>query len=241
MMTVLGSSVVASAQEKILKIGLEGTYAPFSYRDKNKLTGFEVEYGRKLAKEMGMKPEFVQTKWDSLIAGLDSDKYDIILNNVQKTPERESKYSFGSPYVYSKTVLITNKKNKNLNSLNDINGKKFAQSATSNYGQTVKNAGAKIVPINGFPEAMKLVESNRVDGTINDKGAFSIWQESHPKANVRSISLDEEIKPVAAYPVLAKDDDKLRNKLVKAQKKLREDGTLKKLSEKFFKTDLTNE
>ena len=61
-----------------LTIGLEGTYAPFSYRKDGKLEGFEVELGKALAKKIGVKAKFVPTQWDSLIAGLGSQ------NNPQR-------------------------------------------------------------------------------------------------------------------------------------------------------------
>nr|MWN20680.1 transporter substrate-binding domain-containing protein [Leuconostoc lactis] len=53
-----------------LTIGLEGTFAPFSYRQNGQLTGFEVDLSTAIAKKLGLKPKYVQTKWDSLIAGL---------------------------------------------------------------------------------------------------------------------------------------------------------------------------
>lgn len=92
-----------------LTIGLEGTFAPYSYRKDGKLTGFEVELGKQLAKEMGLKAKFVPTKWDGLIAGLDTGKYDVVLNNVTITKERKEKYLFSKPYIYSHFALITKK------------------------------------------------------------------------------------------------------------------------------------
>ena len=60
-------------------IGTEGTFAPFSYHDDNdNLVGYDVEVSEALAKELGVKVKFVEVKWDSLIAGLDSDKYDLV-------------------------------------------------------------------------------------------------------------------------------------------------------------------
>ena len=102
-----------------LTIGLEGTFAPYSYRKDGKLTGFEVELGKQLAKEMGLKAKFVPTKWDGLIAGLDTGKYDVVLNNVTITKERKEKYLFSKPYIYSHFALIT-KKGTDLSKLKQI-------------------------------------------------------------------------------------------------------------------------
>ena len=73
-----------------LTVGLEGTYAPYSYRENGKLTGFEVDLARDLAKKMGYKVKFVPTKWDSLIAGVGSKKFDVAINDIAMTPERQS-------------------------------------------------------------------------------------------------------------------------------------------------------
>ena len=65
-------------------IGTEGTFAPFSYHDDNdNLVGYDVEVSEALAKEL-------EVKWDSLIAGLDSDKYDLVTNQVAITAERKN-------------------------------------------------------------------------------------------------------------------------------------------------------
>ena len=92
-----------------LTVGLEGTYAPYSYRQNGKLTGFEVELAQQLAKKMGYKVKFVPTKWDSLIAGVGAKKFDLAINDIAMTPERKKAYRFSDPYIYSKSALIMKK------------------------------------------------------------------------------------------------------------------------------------
>ena len=78
-------------ENKEIVIGTEGTFAPFSYHDDNdNLVGYDVEVSEALAKELGVKVKFVEVKWDSLIAGLDSDKYDLVTNQVAITAERKN-------------------------------------------------------------------------------------------------------------------------------------------------------
>ena len=224
--------------KKTLTVGLEGTYAPFSYRQDGNLTGFEVELAKAVANEMNYKIKFEQTKWDSLIAGLDAKRYDVVFNNISKSSEREKSYSFGDAYLYSHTVLIQ-AQNSNLNKLADIKAKRFAQSPSSNYGQTAKKAGAEIVSVPGFSEAISLISSNRADGTLNDLSAFTIWESENNNTGIKAVSMDDEIEPVAAYPLFTKNNTKLRDKVNVALEKLRDNGVIKELSEKFFKTDLT--
>ena len=88
-------------------IGAEGTFAPFSYHDDNdNLVGYDVEVSEALAKELGVKVKFVEVKWYSLIAGLDSDKYD-----------------FSIPHTYSYPAIITKKYNTEITKMRDIKGR----------------------------------------------------------------------------------------------------------------------
>lgn len=85
-------------QKGALKIGLEGTYPPFNYQDESgKLTGFEVELAQALAKELGVKAEFQPTKWDGILAALESRRLDVAINQVTISEERKKKYDFTTP------------------------------------------------------------------------------------------------------------------------------------------------
>ncbi|HEY4399383.1 MAG TPA: transporter substrate-binding domain-containing protein [Lactobacillaceae bacterium] len=222
-----------------LTIGLEGTYAPFSYRDGDKLTGYDVDVATAVAKKLDLKPKFVQTKWDSLIAGLNSNRYDVVFNNVGITPERQKAYLFSTTYVYSKTVLIKKADDKNLTGIADIKGKKFAQTTTSNYGQIAQDNGAKIVAAPGFVEALNLITSNRADGTLNDLGAYNVWKKENHDTKTVAVDLSKEVPAEPAAPILNKKSTDLQKQINTAIKALKQDGTLKKLSEKYFDADLT--
>ncbi|MGR8823360.1 transporter substrate-binding domain-containing protein [Leuconostoc citreum] len=223
-----------------LTIGLEGTFAPFSYRQDGKLTGFEVDLSTAIAKKLDLKPKYVQTKWDSLIAGLGSKRYDVIFNDVGVTPERQQAYRFSTPYLYAKTVLIKRKNNTQLNSLADLKGKKMAQSTTSNFGVLAKKSGAEIVAVPGMTEAMNMVTTQRADGALNDLGAYATWQKANPDADMTAIDLSKESPAAPAAPLLAKNNKKLQQRIDQAIADLKQDGTLQKLSLTYFNADLTN-
>ncbi|MHA3066980.1 transporter substrate-binding domain-containing protein [Lacticaseibacillus saniviri] len=222
-----------------LTIGLEGTFQPYSYHDNGKLTGFEVELGRDIAKKLNLKPKFVETKWDSLIAGLDVDKYDLVLNNVAITPERQAKYAFTSTYIAGKTELAVSKDNKSIKTLKDVKGKKLAQSVTSNNAADAKRLGADIVPVDGFAQAVALIDQGRADGTLNDTASFYAYLKQQPNANIRLISAGNNIKAQPIAGIMTKKDTKLKAKINSAIKSLKADGTLKKLSVRFFGADVT--
>ncbi|HBP2213667.1 TPA: transporter substrate-binding domain-containing protein, partial [Pseudomonas aeruginosa] len=88
-------------QRGALRIALEGTYPPFNFKQGGKLTGFETELGELLAAELAVKPEFVTTEWSGILAGLQSGKYDIALNQVSVNEQRRKVFDFSEPYTIS--------------------------------------------------------------------------------------------------------------------------------------------
>lgn len=133
-------------EKKEIVIGTEGTFAPFSYYDDNdNLVGYDVEVSEALAKELGVKVKFVEVKWDSLIAGLDSDKYD-----------------FSIPHTYSYPAIITKKYNTEITKMRDIKGRKFSQTGSSNFSKIVEKYNGEIVATNDWNENVSLVEQGRV-------------------------------------------------------------------------------
>ena len=103
---------------------------------------------------------------------LDAKRFDMVANQVGIKPERQEKYDFSEPYITSKRVLITHENNDIVKSFEDIKGLKSAQSMTSNYADIAKSYGAEIVGVEGFIQAIELINSKRVDVTINDKISF---------------------------------------------------------------------
>src|SRR3954468_6253525 len=141
-----------------LRIGTEGTYAPFTFHDASgKLVGFDVEIGEAVAAKLGVKAEFVEGKWDGLIAGIDAKRYDTVINQVGITDARKQKYDFSEPYIASKAVLIVRDGNDDIKSFADLKGKKSAQSLSSNFGKIAQTAGAELIGTDGFDQSIQLV------------------------------------------------------------------------------------
>lgn len=222
-----------------LTIGLEGTYAPYSYREDGKLKGFEVDYGKAVAKKLGLKAKFVPTKWDSLIAGLNSNTFDVVINNVAENASRKKQYLFSTPYVYSKSVVIT-KDGSGINSVDDIKGQKIAAgTGTDNYNNA-KKFGADIVPSSDFQTSMSMIDQGRVKGAFNSKEAFLTWKKDHKNTDLKYITVPEsKLKSSKIAPIFNKKSTKLSKDVTKATKELQKDGTLKKLSIKYFGEDIT--
>ncbi len=227
-------------QSKQLTIGLEGTYAPYSYRKDGKLTGFEVDLGKAVAKKMNLKANFVPTKWDSLIAGLGSSKYDVVLNNIAETPERKKSYIFSTPYIYSRYALITKAGDKSIQKLADVKGKKLAEGTGTNNEVQAKKLGAKTVPSGDFTTTLALIRQGRVQGTINAREAWFAYAQSNSTKGLDYHKVpDSQAEPVNISAMFNKNDTKLKAKFNKVLQQLRKDGTLAKLSKQYFGTDIT--
>ncbi|TDM04571.1 amino acid ABC transporter substrate-binding protein [Macrococcus carouselicus] len=226
------------AADKVLTIGTEGTYAPFTFHDKTgKLTGFDVEIARAVAEKMGYEAKFVETQWDSMFAGLNAGRFDTIANQVGINDERQAKYQFSEPYTYTSAVLVT-RKNSDISSFDDVKGKKLAQTLTSNYGKLAKDKGADITQVEGFNQSMELVLSNRVEGTFNEKLSVLDYMKQKKNADVKVIEGDAE-KSESAFVFTKKTDKVMIDKVNKALDELQKDGELKKISEKWFGEDVT--
>lgn len=225
----------------IIRIGTEGTYAPFSYHDPkdNKLVGFDVDIGRAIAKQLGVKAEFVEGKWDGLIAGLNVNRYDAVINQVGITPERQEKYDFSKPYISSEAVLIVRDDNDTIHSFQDIKGKRSANTLTSNFGKLAQREGAEVVPVQGFNEAIALLTSGRVDATINDYLSYLDFKKQQPQAKVKVVAQDDSAEFGRSGVLMRKGQAPLKAAIDKALDEIVADGSYRQISERYFGEDLS--
>lgn len=221
-----------------IRIGLEGTYRPFSFHDgSGQLTGFEKEIADLIAQDLGVSAEFTETPWDSLIAGVDADRYDIVINNVSPTEERKQKYDFSVPYLYSEPKVAV-QDSSSLRNVSDIPGHSAAQSETSNFRTIIEEKGASIVTVAGFDEAIEQVLSGRADMTANDSVSFAEYRKEHPDASLRLLdgSLGEGTNASILIP---KGQDALKNAIDDSVKKHLDNGDIKAIYEKYVGEDLS--
>ena len=126
-----------------ITVAMEGTWAPWTYHDENdNLVGYDVEVATEIAKKLGVEPQFVEGEWDGLLAGLDAGRYDIMVNGVDITPERAEKYDFSTPYAFNRTAVITKADDDSINTLEDLKGKKTANTISSTYAELAEQYGA---------------------------------------------------------------------------------------------------
>ncbi|MDW6021149.1 amino acid ABC transporter substrate-binding protein [Mesorhizobium sp. BAC0120] len=233
-----GANLDKIKQTGVFRIGTEGTYAPFTYHDASgALTGFDVEIGREIAKRLGVKAEFLEGRWDGLIAGLDADRYDAVINQVGITEARKAKYDFSNPYIASKAVLIVRGDNDEIKSFADLKGKKSAQTLTSNFGKLAESSGAELVGTDGFDQSIQLVLNGRADATINDSLSFYDFKKHKPDANVK-IAAQQENADYSGV-IVKKGDPELVAAINKALDEIKADGAYQKIADIYFGQDVS--
>jgi len=222
----------------VIKIGTEGTYAPFTYYDSTgTLTGFDIDIANEIANRLGVKAEYVETKWDGMFAGLDAERFDAIANQVGIKAEREEKYDFSDPYIVSKAVLIVNKDNTDIKTFDNLKGKKSAQSLTSNLADIARKYGAEIVQSDGFNQSIDLLTSKRVDATVNDSLSFYDLNKQKPDLGVKIVAEYENADKCGI--MFRKNNKELVDAVNKVLADMKSDGTYLKISEKWFGTDVS--
>ena len=225
-----------------LVVALEGAWQPWSYHDESDtLVGYDVEVSRAIAEKLGVEPEYVESDWDSLFAGLDAGRFDIVCNGVEVTDERAKTYNFTTPYGYIHTALAVRKDNEDIKSFEDLKGKTTANSLASTYMELAESYGATVQGIDTLEETIQLLTAGRIDATLNADVSFYDYLNVHPDADFKLVAQTEDASHVA-IPVRKGDDSaSLLEALNTAIEELRADGTLKALGEKYFGQDISLE
>lgn len=241
---LLGQAVAGEQLQKIkdsgsISVGLEGTYPPFSFVDTDgKLTGFEVELSEALAKELGVKARLQPTKWDGILAALESKRLDIVVNQVTISDERKKKYDFSEPYTVSGIQALVLTKNKDtIKTAQDLAGKKVGVGLGTNYEQWLKDNVPKAIikTYDDDPSKFQDLRVGRIDAILLDRLAAL----EYARKAKDTIAAGDAFSRQEAGVALRKGEPELLDAINKALDKLRADGTLKKLSEKYFSADVT--
>lgn len=223
-----------------LLVGLEGTYPPFSFQDENgKLTGFEVEFAQALAAHLGVKANLKPTKWDGMLASLDSGRIDVAINQVTISPERKKKYDFSTPYTVSGVQALTKKENAaSISKPEDLSGKKVGVGLGSNYEQWLRE-NVKDVDIRTYdddPTKYQDLRVGRIDAILVDRlAALDLVKKT---GNTLAVS-GPAFSRLEAGVALRKGNPEMLKAIDDAVAEMQKDGTLKTLSDKWFGADVT--
>lgn len=227
------------ADSKTLTFGATGTSFPTSYKDGDKLTGYDVEVANTIAKRLGYKSKWVTADFDGLFGQIDNGKINTIANDVAITPDRSNTYLFSNTYNKEATGVAV-LKNSKYKTIKDLEGKKVAGVMGSNNVKSLQKYDSKIkvVTYESRDQAYSALTSGHVQGMVNSKLTL--------KATIKEKKLDWKVvsgsaaSDKIAFP-FKKDAQgkKLQKQFNKELKKMASDGTLTKISKKYYGYDTT--
>jgi cystine transport system substrate-binding protein len=226
-------------QRGTLRIGCEGTYPPFNFRDeRGELTGYDVDIAKAIAQKMGVKPEFLTVEWSGLLGGLQAGKYDVIVNQVAATDKRREVFDFSDPYVMSAAQLIVRADDtRPWRGLDDLKGRKVGVSQGSNYAELAKSvAGADVRIYPGAQEYLQDLVQGRIDVALNDS-LLVPYLKQKTKLPIKGAAFVGKVEQNAIpFP---KGNPKFEAAIDKALADIKADGTFQRISEKWFGRDVS--
>lgn len=223
-------------------VAMEGTWAPWTYHNENdELVGYDVEVAQLIAEKLGVEVRFVEGEWDGLLAGLDDGRYDIMVNGVGITPERQEKYDFSTPYAFNRTAVIVNGDYDEIQTMEDLNGKRTANTISSTYATQAESYGAEVTGVDDLNQTIELLLSGRIDATLNAEVTFFDYVNAHPEADIKIATYSDEVEQVAIPVRKGEENASLLAAINQALEELAQSGQLSELSQKYFGTDISQE
>jgi len=226
-----------------LQIGCEAAYVPFTYRDAGKIVGYDVELAEIFCKTLGVKPNFIDTAWAGVIPSLYAKKFDVIMSSMSYTKERLERVAFTIPYAEaSQAMLVRAGDAGTIKGVTDLNGRTIAvklgspgQILQERIAGSLKSAGGagfkEVRVFDDHPSAYVALAQNRVDAVLNTVPTLAMVLKDAPGkyALVKGIGADNWAGIAAR-----KEDAEIVSFLNTELGRLKADGTIYKLQEKWF-------
>jgi polar amino acid transport system substrate-binding protein len=231
-----------------LRIGDEASYVPFAFRKDGAIVGYDIDVGERFCKDLEVKCVVVDTVWAGIIPALLADKFDVIMGQLDYSPERMAKVGFSIPYTEASQAMLIRAADKDkIKSLDDLSGKVLAVKLGSPGAQMKDKIAAKIRADRGdgpsdiktfddHPAAYLALSEGRVDGVLNSLTTLAVLNKDKPGqfAVVPQVGSDNWAG-IATLP----GDTSLIDFLNKELVAMEADGTLAKLQEKWFGMTMT--
>lgn len=225
-------------QKGTFAFAMSGLYKPFNYHETEnggRLSGFDVEIGKALAKAMGLRPKPVATPWETIIAGLQMRKYDAIIGSMGITDKRKKAVDFTEPYYRSGAQIFVAKENASIRAADDLNGKTIGVVKATTFKDVALEYSSDIVEYTSDITALQDLPTGRIDAVITDRavGLYAMSKMNFPIKDIDT-PLTEDEMGIAIH----KEDEELRQRLNQALEQIMADGTYEKISYKYFNRNI---
>lgn len=242
------SAAGSAAAAKTYVVATRGNYKPFAYEEDNgKLTGYEIEVLREIEKrDPSIHFDFKEMSVSAAFVAMDAGQVDLLANQMRYTDARAKKYIYPKEFTnYTERRLLRKTNRNDINSLDDLQGKTLAftpngdtKPIVEKYNETHNPPITPVYTDKGAVDVMNLVLTDRADaGAVLVASAYSMIKDNNWPLKI----LDQSLSYNPAFFVLKKDNEhqQLADKIDKALKSMKDDGTLKKLSETYLGGDYT--
>jgi putative amino-acid transport system substrate-binding protein len=237
---IVWAAIALPAAADTIRVGMSGGYFPFTFVRQDQLQGFEVDFMNAVAAETGDTVAFSTLAFSGLIGALEAGRLDTVANQITVTPEREAKFVFSQPYVYDGAQVVTREGNDEITGVESLRGKTVAVNLGSNFEQLLRE-----LPFADEIE-IKTYDSNiEQDTALGRVDAFVMDRVSSAQVIAESpLPLQLAGPPFAeiqnALPFRNDEAGRaLRDRVDAAITTLKENGTLKEISEKWLGADVT--
>lgn len=240
-----GSNSAQKEESKKIVVGLDDSFPPMGFKDeKNEIVGFDIDLAKEVAKRLGREVEFKAIDWNSKEAELKSGRVDILWNGLDITDKRKENMLFSEPYMDNRQIVFVAKNGKvAVAGEADLAGKTIGTQSggtTEEYFENKPELKASMKEVKYYPDyinAFMDLENGRLDAVVGDEiiGRYYISKHSD---EIQAI--DTVIGTVSQFGIaFRKDDQKLRDEVQKVFDEMKADGTVAKISEKWFAKDIT--
>lgn len=224
-----------------LRIGLDDAFPPMGFRlDDGKLVGFDVDAAEEVGKRLGIKIDWQPTAWDGVIHSLNSDKFDCIWNGMTITAERQAKVLFTKPYIMDGQIAVVAMGNKEIKSSKELGGKIVGVQKGSpalEAAKSLKPAPSEIREYDTNPKAFLDLEAGRISAVVVDNVSGRYYMAARPG---KYLGLPGFISSEPFGVAFRMNDKSLEEKIQSTIDEMVADGTMGKISRKWFGEDITN-
>ncbi|MEW5702891.1 MAG: basic amino acid ABC transporter substrate-binding protein [Candidatus Zixiibacteriota bacterium] len=217
----------------VLRVGTDATYPPFEWIDtaSGHVEGFDVDLVREICRELHCAPEFVVVPFDGIIAGLVSEKYDLIASTFTITPERARHVAFSDPYYDAGQALAVPVSDTTIRSVDDLVGRTVGvQLGTTGERRAAQIPRVKVVSFENIGAAFIDMENRRLDAVINDRPTTELIIRQRRAAKIVGPTLTAENYGLA----VRKDDPELLERINRALARIKSDGRFQIIHDRWF-------
>ena len=238
-----GSGSGSGAGDKIV-VGLDDNSPPMGFKDENnEIVGFDIDLAKEATKRLGREVEFKAIDWSSKEAELKSGRVNVLWNGLDITDKRKENMLFSDPYMDNRQIIFVKKGATGITDEQSLAGKTVGTQSASTAEEYIdgsdffKNKVKEVKKYSDFVSAFMDLENGRVDAVIGDEIVGRYYMSKHPDT---IDAVDVAVGPVSQFGIaFAKDNQKLRDDVQKVLDEMVKDGTVAKISEKWFGKDIT--